>query len=129
MVYFPNGKHELGAKALDFEQQIGSIEVGKQADLIVVDAATPRMTPLINQGSLFNLHTNLVHAVQGQDVVMTMAAGKVLVKMVNCLMQTYNNLLTKLILPHLHYLNVVLTGSVYAVQQSMSCKEPKTFNT
>ncbi len=69
-----------GARALGLEQLIGSIEVGKQADLIVVNTATPRMSPLINQGSLFNLHTNLVHAVQGQDVVMTMVAGKVLVK-------------------------------------------------
>ena len=38
------------------------------------------MTPLIDHGKLFNLHTNLVHAVQGQDVVMTMVAGQIVVK-------------------------------------------------
>lgn len=69
-----------GAQALGMQETIGSIEVGKQADLIIVDAETPRMTPLIDQGPLFNLHTNLVHAVQGQDVLMTMVAGKIVVE-------------------------------------------------
>lgn len=69
-----------GAKALGMEQSIGSLEVGKCADIIAVNIATPRMTPLIDHGRLFNLHTNLVHAVQGQDVHMTMVAGKVVVE-------------------------------------------------
>lgn len=69
-----------GAKALGMQDEIGSLEVGKQADLIAVKLDTPRMTPLIDQGKLFNLHTNLVHAVQGQDVVMTMVAGQTVVK-------------------------------------------------
>ncbi|RKG54315.1 amidohydrolase [Acinetobacter cumulans] len=70
----------LGAKALGMQDKIGSLETGKQADMIVVNTATPRMTPLIKEGQLFNLHHNLVHAVQGQDVVMTMVAGQTLVK-------------------------------------------------
>ena len=41
---------------------------------------TPRMTPLITKGPLANLHHNLVHAVQGGDVDMTMVAGRVLVE-------------------------------------------------
>lgn len=69
-----------GAKALGMQDEIGSLEVGKQADLITVKLDTPRMTPLIDHGKLFNLHTNLVHAVQGQDVVMTMVAGQTVVK-------------------------------------------------
>jgi 5-methylthioadenosine/S-adenosylhomocysteine deaminase len=68
-----------GAQALGMENQIGSIEVGKCADMIAVNAATPRMTPMIDHGDLFNLHTNLVHAVQGQDVVMTMVNGEIVV--------------------------------------------------
>ena len=69
-----------GAKALGMQDQIGSLEAGKFADIIAVDLATPRMTPLINQGPLFNLHTNLVHAVQGQDVHMTMVNGQMVVE-------------------------------------------------
>ena len=69
-----------GAKALGMQDEIGSLEVGKQADLIAVKLDTPRMTPLIDHGKLFNLHTNLVHAVQGQDVVMTMVAGQTVVR-------------------------------------------------
>ncbi|MCI0556747.1 MAG: amidohydrolase family protein, partial [Anaerolineae bacterium] len=68
-----------GARALGLDSEIGSIEVGKQADLIAVRTDTPRMTPLIT-GSDGNLHHNLVHAVQGGDVDMTMVAGKIVVE-------------------------------------------------
>jgi 5-methylthioadenosine/S-adenosylhomocysteine deaminase len=67
-----------GARALGLDTEIGSIEVGKQADLIAVRCDTPRMTPLIT-GSDGNLHHNLVHAVQGGDVDMTMVAGRIVV--------------------------------------------------
>lgn len=69
-----------GASALGMQHDIGSLEVGKQADLIAVKLDTPRMTPLIDHGHLFNLHTNLVHGAQGQDVLMTMVAGQVVVE-------------------------------------------------
>lgn len=68
-----------GARAIGLDSEIGSIEVGKQADLIAVRTDTPRMTPLLT-GSDGNLHHNLVHAVQGGDVDMTMVAGKILVE-------------------------------------------------
>jgi 5-methylthioadenosine/S-adenosylhomocysteine deaminase len=68
-----------GARALGLDLEIGSIEVGKQADLIAVRTDTPHMTPLIT-GTDGNLHHNLVHAVQGGDVDMTMVAGKIVVE-------------------------------------------------
>lgn len=68
-----------GARALGLDNQVGSIEVGKQADLIAIRTNTPRMTPFLN-GQDGNLHHNLVHAVQGGDVDMTMVAGQVLVE-------------------------------------------------
>jgi 5-methylthioadenosine/S-adenosylhomocysteine deaminase len=69
----------IGARALGLDTEIGSIEVGKQADLIAVRTDTPRMTPLLT-GTDGNLHHNLVHAVQGGDVDMTMVAGKIVVE-------------------------------------------------
>ena len=68
-----------GARALGLDSEIGSIEVGKQADLIAIRTDTPRMTPLIG-GTDGNLHHNLVHAVQGGDVDMTMVAGKIVME-------------------------------------------------
>lgn len=67
-----------GARALGLESEVGSIEVGKQADLIAIRTDTPRMTPLL-AGLDGNLHHNLVHAVQGGDVDMTMVAGQIVV--------------------------------------------------
>lgn len=67
-----------GARAIGLDSQIGSLESGKQADLIAVRTDTPRMTPLI-PGNDGNLHHNLVHAVRGGDVDMTMVAGKIVV--------------------------------------------------
>jgi 5-methylthioadenosine/S-adenosylhomocysteine deaminase len=68
-----------GARALGIDDEVGSLEVGKKADIIAVRNNTPRMTPFIGSGKYMNLHHNLVHAVQGGDVVMTMIDGKVLV--------------------------------------------------
>ncbi len=67
-----------GARALGLEHEIGSLEVGKAADLIAVRTDTARMTPLLT-GDFLNLHHNLVHAVQGGDVDLTMVNGKICV--------------------------------------------------
>lgn len=70
----------LGAKAIGLDHEIGSIEPGKRADIVAVRTDTPRMTPIFADGPYFNLHHNLVHAVRGSDVAMTMVDGKVLVE-------------------------------------------------
>jgi 5-methylthioadenosine/S-adenosylhomocysteine deaminase len=67
-----------GARALGLSSETGTLECGKSADLIAVRTDTPRMTPLVT-GPLANLHHNLVHAVRGGDVDLTMVAGRVLV--------------------------------------------------
>ncbi|MFA3919616.1 amidohydrolase family protein [Ruegeria hyattellae] len=69
-----------GAKSIGLEEEIGSLEVGKKADIIAVRTDTPRMTPLISDGEFFNLHYNLVYSTRGSDVVMTMVDGKQIVK-------------------------------------------------
>ena len=68
----------LGARALGLDHEIGSLEVGKRADVIAVRTDTPRMTPLFAAGPYFNVQHNLVHAVQGHDVRLTMVEGRVL---------------------------------------------------
>ncbi|QFY62590.1 amidohydrolase (plasmid) [Rhizobium grahamii] len=68
-----------GAKAIGLDHEIGSIEVGKRADLIAVRTDTPRMTPIFGEGPYFNLQHNLVHAVRGGDVCMTMVDGQIVV--------------------------------------------------
>jgi 5-methylthioadenosine/S-adenosylhomocysteine deaminase len=69
-----------GARAIGLEREIGSIEASKRADIIAVRTDTPRMTPLFGDGPYFNLHHNLVHAVRGGDVAMTMVDGNILVE-------------------------------------------------
>jgi 5-methylthioadenosine/S-adenosylhomocysteine deaminase len=67
-----------GARALGLESEIGSIETGKEADLIAIRTDIPRLTPLLS-GAEGNLHHNLVHAVRGSDVDMTMVGGNIVV--------------------------------------------------
>ena len=68
-----------GARALGLDHEIGSLEPGKRADIIAIRADTPRLTPFFADGPWFNLQHNLVHAVRGSDVVMTMVDGHTIV--------------------------------------------------
>ncbi len=63
-----------GAEAMGLEQDIGSLEPGKRADLIVVDAHRPHLQPLYSPVS------TLVYAAVGADVRHTLVDGKVLMK-------------------------------------------------
>jgi 5-methylthioadenosine/S-adenosylhomocysteine deaminase len=67
-----------GARAIGMENQIGSLEVGKKADIIAVQLRHPHLTPIM-RGKYFNLHHNLVYAAQSADVKMTMVNGRILV--------------------------------------------------
>ncbi len=63
-----------GAKALGLERQIGSLEVGKQGDIIVVDTQAPHMVPM------YNPYSQLVYAARGSDVTTTIVNGRVLME-------------------------------------------------
>lgn len=63
-----------GAKALGMQDKLGSIEVGKKADLILVDFKKPHLTPV------HSIVSNLVYSAKGSDVDMTIVNGKVLMK-------------------------------------------------
>jgi 5-methylthioadenosine/S-adenosylhomocysteine deaminase len=62
-----------GARALGLEAEIGSIEPGKRADLIVVDRRRPHLAPDADPWS------SLVYAARGTDVRIAMVEGEVLV--------------------------------------------------
>ncbi len=68
-----------GARAIGQGDRLGSLEPGKQADLITVRTDTPRMTPLLPAGTHVNIHHNLVHAVRGGDVDTVVVAGATVV--------------------------------------------------
>ncbi len=63
-----------GAKALDWNNEIGSIEIGKKADIILIDMNKPHLYPLHNIISL------LAYSVQGSDVDTVIVDGKILME-------------------------------------------------
>ena len=62
-----------GARTLGLESEIGSIEVGKKADVIVVDRDRPHLAPGPDP------YSTLVYAVRGSDVRTTIVDGALLV--------------------------------------------------
>ncbi|NMA86241.1 MAG: amidohydrolase [Tissierellia bacterium] len=63
-----------GAKALDWNEDIGSIEIGKKADIILIDIDKPHLYPIHNIISL------LAYSVQGSDVDTVIVDGKILME-------------------------------------------------
>jgi 5-methylthioadenosine/S-adenosylhomocysteine deaminase len=61
-----------GATALGLGSELGSIEVGKKADLVLVDIGKPHLTPL------HNLISHLVYSAVGSDVETTIVDGRIL---------------------------------------------------
>jgi 5-methylthioadenosine/S-adenosylhomocysteine deaminase len=68
-----------GAKAIGLGDEIGSLEVGTQADLILVDLKALNLSPVL-EGPVRNIVPNLVYAGTGHEVKTVMVAGKVLVR-------------------------------------------------
>ena len=63
-----------GAQAVGLEAETGSLEVGKQADVIVIDTHTPHLIPLHNPVS------QMVYAARGSDVRDVIVGGNVLLR-------------------------------------------------
>jgi len=63
-----------GARALGMERQIGSLEVGKRADVITVSMAAARQTPMYDPLS------HLVYVTRGDDVRNTIVNGRILMR-------------------------------------------------
>ncbi len=65
-----------GARALGLEAEIGSLEAGKRADLVLLDLASVGWAPRVTQ----DLTTALVYAVCGQHVTDSMVDGEWLLR-------------------------------------------------
>jgi len=68
-----------GARAIGMGHEIGSLEVGKKADLILLDLQVPHMAPQLF-APLRNLIPNLVYAANGSEVVLSMIDGKLVME-------------------------------------------------
>jgi len=61
-----------GARALGRSDEIGSLEAGKKADLIIIDMDRPHLTPV------HDAESQVVYAANGNDVETVMVEGKTL---------------------------------------------------
>ena len=66
-----------GARALGMEREIGSIEVGKRADIILLDANLPNMSPIYGPDTVVS---DLVYSASSGNVSTTIVDGKVLME-------------------------------------------------
>lgn len=63
-----------GARALGLERDVGSLEVGKKADVILVDLAKPHLTPLHDVYSL------IVYSARAADVDTVIVDGRIVMR-------------------------------------------------
>lgn len=63
-----------GARTLGLEKQIGSLEAGKRADIILIDFEKPHLTPR------HNLYANIVYSARGSDVDTVIVDGNILME-------------------------------------------------
>ncbi len=69
-----------GARALGLEGQIGRLQAGARADVIVVDLAAPSMAPVLTGDRHRNLVPLLVFAAVGKDVRNVVVDGRVVLR-------------------------------------------------
>jgi 5-methylthioadenosine/S-adenosylhomocysteine deaminase len=79
-----------GAKAIGLDNHIGSLEPGKQADVIIIDTDKPHLVPMYNPVS------HLIYTAQGSDVRDVMVAGRILVRNKNLLTLDLEDILERL---------------------------------
>ncbi|MEM3452577.1 MAG: amidohydrolase family protein, partial [Candidatus Hadarchaeum sp.] len=63
-----------GAAALGLQAELGSLEVGKKADLIIVDLRKPHLSPM------HDIVSHLVYSASGSDVDTVIVDGKILME-------------------------------------------------
>jgi 5-methylthioadenosine/S-adenosylhomocysteine deaminase len=69
----------LAAKCLGLGDVVGSLEVGKRADIIIVDLHVPHMWPILPEPNS-NVLEQLVYSANAGDVLTTIVDGKILMQ-------------------------------------------------
>lgn len=83
-----------GAKVFGLENEMGSLQVGKKADIILIDARQPHMAPLrVNHSQ--NVASTLVFCATGQDVSHVIIDGKLVVENRRLLTMDVSNVMEK----------------------------------
>jgi 5-methylthioadenosine/S-adenosylhomocysteine deaminase len=63
-----------GARALHLDKKIGSLEAGKQADIVLIGTGATHSTPM------YNVYSQLVYALNAHDVLTVVIAGKIVME-------------------------------------------------
>jgi 5-methylthioadenosine/S-adenosylhomocysteine deaminase len=63
-----------GARVLGMEREIGSLEEGKRADIVMIRTDVPHAAPM------YNVYSQLVYALKGSDVRTVVVNGRIVVK-------------------------------------------------
>jgi len=63
-----------GARALHLEKEIGSLETGKKADVILIGLDAPNAVPM------YNVYSQLAYALKGSDVETVVIGGRVVMR-------------------------------------------------
>lgn len=63
-----------GAQALHLEREIGSLETGKRADIVIIERDA------LNQIPLYNVYSDLVYATKSWDVLTVIVNGRILMR-------------------------------------------------
>jgi 5-methylthioadenosine/S-adenosylhomocysteine deaminase len=68
-----------GATAIGIGDKVGSIEVGKKADIILLDLNLPHMTPILMK-PVRNVAPNIVYSGRGDEITHVIVNGQLLIE-------------------------------------------------
>ena len=63
-----------GARAIHMEKQIGSLEAGKKADLVLIDTNKPHAVPM------YDIYAQIAYSLKGSDVAAVIIGGKLVMQ-------------------------------------------------
>jgi 5-methylthioadenosine/S-adenosylhomocysteine deaminase len=78
-----------GARALHMEKEIGSLEVGKKADIILISLDEPNAVPM------YDIYAQLAYALKGSDVKTVIIGGQIVMRDIKLLTLNEHEILAK----------------------------------